>query len=249
MEKEKRNLKVCKCCDKQLTISGKQLARPKGRLPVYCSKSCARKIQHLKKYGKIREEKECPICKNKFTVVNWNRDKTYCSIKCSSISRFGRPKESKLEIEQRLETILKDKKYFNYIVNIAKRLGRFYGVDHDDLIQDYFVCLLEGKNTSIEFVSAYSVRKEYNRGITGKHRAKDVIIDCDLIKILRNKKEKFSSIEMVEYLLDLKKITTQYEYKIIELALLGFGHGETKKKVKGNSQKFLDTWNFWVKGK
>lgn len=150
-------------------------------------------------------------------------------------------------MNEKIIRILKSDRYFRFLKNRAKQLSIKYNVCEEDILQDHFLNLIEGRNLFIEQTAMETIRKEYNRGIVGKRKARKVTIDLVGLKFIREKKNFLTDIEFMEYLIDLKKVTTEYEYKVIQLALMGFGRGEVDRNTFGSHDKFSKSWNKWIK--
>lgn len=216
--------------------------------PVNCSRSCAKKLQHQKNHSSKRVVKKCETCEEEFYIAIWNRSQKYCSQKCSLFARFGEPKKRIAELRKKVEKIINDEKYMNFIKRKAIKISSKYGVDYNDILQDYFLHLCEGHNSFIEQTSMDVIRREYNRGICGKRKAKDCLVNTDILEHIREKENFLDSFEFKEYLIDIEKTADEYELKLINLALCGFGRTESNNKLKGSNEKFSRTWNFIIKG-
>lgn len=249
MDNSRKIRRVCKFCGKTFELTKSQLRQVEEKWPINCGRSCARKAQHARNHGDKRIDIECEGCGEVFQAVKWEikRGKKYCNSKCYYKSRFGEPKERRKKLNKKISAILRDEKYMAYLKGKAKYLGLKYGVDPDDIIQDYFLHLLEGHNSFIEQTSMSIIRKEYNRGVCGKWKAKADIIDAEGLKFIKDKVRFLESNEFKEYLIDIKSVTTKYEYKVIELAILGFGRNDSNEITYGGNEKFSKTWNKFIK--
>lgn len=239
-----KNKRVCKFCGVEFTLSKVQMRQAKNKWAVHCSRACARKNQHNKNYGGIRTIKKCLICKKEFRVSKWDRDKRYCSVKCSSFSRFGEPKKRIAKMNAKVEKILEDDKYFMFLKRISKKLGNTFNVDCDDIIQDYFLGLLEGHNHFIEQSAMSTVRKEYKRGFV-KSKFINISGQCcieDIAYILKEKRNFFDTEDFIDYLIDIGKTLNDIERKIVYLLLQGHNKTETREIITGISNSRY--WDF-----
>jgi len=61
----------------------------KSRTMRCCSQSCSQNLQNkiaYTRYESIRRAKQCKYCQEEFIVVNWNKDRQFCSKKCKTLS-------------------------------------------------------------------------------------------------------------------------------------------------------------------
>lgn len=242
MENVRKIRRVCNFCGKDFTLTKSQMRQVKEKWAVNCSKSCARKAQHAKNHADKRKVKKCDNCGAEFKTTNWNKGRMFCSTSCSSIARFGDPKRRKKKMLQKIEAILKDERYMAYLQSISKKIGLKYGVDCNDIFQDYFVALLEGQNCFIEQTAMTTVRKEYNRGICGKWKAKEITVSGEAIDLISKRGKKSTEIEKLELLNDLRAVTSSFEFLICKLLLQGFRAIEIKDRLTTGNDRFWQTW-------
>lgn len=238
--------RICSFCQKEFYLTRDQKRQAKSKWPINCSRSCARKSQHARNHKEKRIKITCENCGDEFQAIKWevDRGRKFCSQKCSNISRFGDPVRRRELMNEKIFKIIRDEKYYKYLKNIAERLSYNYRVDFDDLFQNYFLEILEGRNTTIEKATMSFVRKEYNRGITGKHYAGGITIgiDKESMNTFINKSKNMSDIELIEYLIDLKSVLSEYEFKIFTMILEGHNFELIRDKIKGSSAKFSETF-------
>lgn len=217
----------------------------KNKWPVNCSRSCARKAQHLRNHGWKRKEKECEICSTPFVTTNWDKEKKYCSSKCVATARFG--EKDTLKTRQRLDQILGDPPYYTYIKSVAGKIGHKFKKGEEfkeEVIQEYFLKLWEGQNTTIENVAKSMLRKEIKKGITGKWESDFSFIPQDALAFMKTKRRELNSIEFKEYLIDIFNILNEREREFFVLYLKGFKDREVikeiRKKFPTGNQRFYD---------
>jgi len=220
--------RVCLFCGGAFKITPKQKRQVKAKWPLHCSRSCSKKTQHAKNHGGIRQDKNCKFCGITFTVTRHNSTQIFCSTKCYSESRFGDPKRHVEKNRERVNRILSNEKYLNYIKKIANSMAIKFSVDYEDILNSFFLALLEGQNTRIEHCAHNLVRLEYNRGITGIRKGGGLHSDIDLSFV--KKFAKNNEAEMFEYLYDLKKVISEKEFEIVSFLMLGFNHIEIVEK-------------------
>lgn len=225
--------RICKFCGKQFELSKSQMRQVKSKWPTNCSRSCARKAQHSRNHKHIRTEKECVMCGSKFTTTNWNNGKVYCSKKCASTARFGEKDNKKML--SKLNQILKDKKYLKYIENVAFKYSYKFGKCEEfgkEILQEYFLNLCNGNNTTIENVANSLIRKEIKRGVTGKWQSDFSFSTEQAMKFIKEKKTSLSSIEFKEYILDLYGSLSDFEREFITMYIKGFKDSEVMKMIR-----------------
>jgi len=235
MEVTREVRRVCAYCSISYTLTKLQMRQVKEKWPINCSKSCARKAQHARNHSDKRDAKDCEACGKKFVVANWDKGKRFCSITCSSINRFGDAKDRTKRNHDRLETIIRDEKYFGYIRSKAKKIAYQYGIEWEDIVQDFFLELAEGRTAMIEKVAMNTVRETYRRGMVGAryvNRSGFVIEDC--LKVVKDKQKFLSSHDFIDYVFDLKSLLTESEFQVVFLALKGFNKREVYEQLKGN---------------
>jgi len=240
---EKCTDRICGFCGAAFTVTKTQQRQVYEKWPKNCSRTCAKRAQHVKNHGDKRIDKSCPICSTIFTVTPYNIDKTFCSAKCSAIERFGMPSERIKKNNERLLSILRDKKYMRYMRKIAYSIGRKYGVDAEDILQDFFLHLASGHNSTIENTAMEIVRLEYNRGFTKTRFCKNAAVDLENFKHLQDHRS-MNDLDIFEYLLDLRKILTDDEMKIVHMLILGHGKVEIEKMYILPKRQ---AWNFFKK--
>jgi hypothetical protein len=241
MGTEKQNQRVCKYCESKFTLTKRQLRQQ--RKAVYCSRTCARKDQHRKNHADIRSEKSCETCGHVFRVANWDRSKRFCSAKCSARARFGNPNGFDQKAKEKLERMVKDQKYAKWLESKAKSYGSKYGVDWRDLLQEFLLSIAEGKTAKFEHVFYGAIRSEYKRGITGSHNAVEVFGGDEIFQAIRDNRRSMSEYEFAEYLADLRRVTTDDEYKLACMFLLGFDKGEIFDHVgRKNRREIAALW-------
>ena len=218
------------------------MRQTKDKWAVNCSRSCARKAQHERNHGSKRETKSCLVCNKKFKVTLYNKHQTFCSVACSSKHRFGDLDREK--VKDKIESIIKDEKYFKFFKKKAFRLGLKYEIDPEDIIQDFFLELCQGRNTMIEQSAMSTIRKEYNRGVTGKTKSKDIIIALENLNNIKSIEYFDSGLKFFEYIYDLKRLLSEDEFKIAWLKIIGFGYYESyENRDKLSKREFLNIWN------
>lgn len=235
--------RLCKFCGVEFFLTPKQKRQVRERWPVNCSRSCARKAQHERNHGAIRTKKKCQFCSGEFTVTNWSKHQIFCSRECSNKNRFGNiDKESS---RKKIFKILTDEPYLRFINNKAKSLASKYGVESDDLIQDYFLSLLKGHNCLLEQSAMETIRKEYNRGVVGKRKANGVITGIESVGALREARSFLCGSEFSEYMMDLKATLDEDEFKIAWLKILGLGYYEAyERRDSLTKRQFNEIWRF-----
>lgn len=115
-----------------------------------------------------------------------------------------------------------DQKYYHWLQVNARKTAAKYDVSSDDLLQDFLLSVLEGKTAKFEHVFFESIRKEFQRGVTGKRNAAQFILDESVWGGLSDNRKGMTDHELIEYLCDLRSITTESEYKLVLLYLMGF---------------------------
>ena len=245
MENNKEVRRICKNCGIIFTLTKLQMRQVKTKWPVNCSRSCGKILQHKNNYGDKRENKKCEVCNKIFIIVNWNRDKKYCSLKCAGTGRFK--KDNSEKVKKRLKQILKDNRYLKYIKGIALRIAFKYNRDKnfaDEIVQDFFLALCEGNNTTIENVAKSYLRKELKRGIVGKWDVDFCFSTEDSLKYMKESYKFLSSYEFIEYIYDVFRGLNEFERKFILLYLKGFTDyevmSEIRKKFPIGNKKFYE---------
>lgn len=132
-----------------------------------------------------------------------------------------------------------DEKYYGWLQTQARNTGRKYRVDQEDLLQDFFLSVSEGKTAKFEHVFFESIRTEYKRGITGKHDAPEFSYDETLLKRVRYNDRRMTDHEFIEYLVDLKRLVSETEYKLVCMYLAGFDSREIWEQTKDVSRRDL----------
>lgn len=139
--------------------------------------------------------------------------------------------------------MISDPKYYKWLQTKARKTATKYGIDHRDLLQDFFVSALEGKTAKFEHVFFNSIRKEYQRGITGKHEAANFSYDETLLTKVKDNRRSMPQHEFIEYLCDLRSITNETEYKVVCMYIAGFDQRDIWEKVKDVSRR--DLYALW----
>lgn len=209
------------------------------RKAIFCSRTCARKNQHQKNHAAIRKEKNCEQCKTTFIVANWNDDKRFCSIKCSSRTRFKTPESFINGQSEKLARMVGDEKYYRWLETQAKRFGLKFNVEWQDLLQEFLLSIAEGKTGKFEFVFFESIRRSYKRGITGSHKAIEIAGGEEMLASVRDNRKQMSAYQFAEYLADLRRITSDTEYQLTCMYLCGFDKGEIFENSKELSRREL----------
>lgn len=243
MGSEKQNRRVCKYCGVGFELTKRQMRQQKKA--IFCSRSCARRHQHAKNHADKRQEKECEFCGIKFVVANWNREKRFCSIPCSSKARFKKPTQIVINGRNRLKAIIEDKPYYEWLKRQAIRFEFKYGIDHEDLLQAFLLSVVEGSHGRFEQCWFGEIRKELKRGLTGSYDAVPVVGGEDILKSVKENSEKMDRIEFIEYLVDLQRMLSETEFKLVCLYLIGFDKGEIYEQCKDLSRRELV--KFWDK--
>lgn len=132
-----------------------------------------------------------------------------------------------------------DQKYYYWISSKARKTAHKYGVDEQDLLQEFFVSALEGKTAKFEHVFYNAIRKDYCRGITGRQSASDFSESDDVLVNVKDNRRAMSDYDFIEYLCDLKALLTDNEYKLVCLYLAGFDQGEIYESTKDASRREL----------
>lgn len=165
-------------------------------------------------------------------------------MQCSSRARFGNPTASIEKANVRLAKIVNDKPYYKWLQIQARKYAAKYRVDPDDLLQTFFLAVVEKQNPDIKHSFFGTIRKEYKRGITGSYDAVDVFSTEELIKPVRDASRAMDHYEFVEYLCDLKTmLNNETEYKMVCMFLVGFDKGEIFERSKDLSRR--DFKAFW----
>lgn len=231
MENTEQIRRICKFCKIEFFLTESQKTQAKEKWATHCSRSCARKAQHAKNHGNKRISKKCEICKKEFIVVNWDKYKKFCSNKCSSTARFGHIKRD----QSRLNQILKDEKYLGYIENVARKIQYKWGLGewfYEDLLQEYFLELSKGNNTTIENVSKSLLRIELKKGVTGKWDVDFTFSTMDAIPYIKENYKKCSTTEFIKYIKEVFLTMDDVDKKFLWLWLKGFTDLETKKEIR-----------------
>lgn len=132
-----------------------------------------------------------------------------------------------------------DPPYWKWLESKAKSYGSKYGVDWRDLFQEFLLSVVEGKTAKFEHVFYGTIREEYKRGITGSHNKLEVFGGDELLKAVRDNRRSMSEYEFAEYLADLRRVTTEDEYKLTCMYLIGFDKGEIFEHVGRVGRKEL----------
>lgn len=135
--------------------------------------------------------------------------------------------------------MITDQKYHSWLTKQAVTFGFKYGVDSEDLLQDFFAAALEGKSAKFEYIFFESIKKEYLRGMTGTSKAKPFVFDPEILKQIKNNKRGMTDYEFIEYLCDLRTTLTEKEYQLVCMYLIGFDQYEIWQKVKDVSRREL----------
>ena len=238
--------RICNFCGTKFELTKNQMRQAKDKWPVNCSRSCARKAQHQRNYKHIRTEKECGICGEVFTTANWDSERTFCSNQCAATARFGDKDTSKTM--ERLERIIRDEAYMGYLKGISLKAAFKYGRDEEfakEIVQEYFLALCNGHNTTIENVSKSMLRSEMKRGITGKRDCDFSFSTDEAMKYIKKQKMELSSIEFQEYVIDLYSGLNEFERNFITLYIKGFKDHEVMSLIRnkfpiGNERFYLE---------
>lgn len=132
-----------------------------------------------------------------------------------------------------------DESYYSWLKAKSRNFGVKYKVDSEDLLQEFFLSVMEGKTAKFEHVFFGAIRSEYCRGVTGKHDAVDFSYDETLLVRVADTRRKLSDPDFIEYLCDLRSITSETEYKLVCMYLGGFDQGEIYEKAKDVSRRDL----------
>lgn len=138
-----------------------------------------------------------------------------------------------------------DEKYYLWLQTQARHFGFKYNIEWEDLLQEFFLSVAEGKTAQFEYVFYEVVRREYKKGITGKTEACDFSMDETLLSRVANARDSMDEFEFIEYLVDLKSLLNETEFKLVCLLLVGFDKGEIYEKSKDLSRRNLAA--FWKK--
>lgn len=233
MESSREIRRICSFCEKEFELTKTQMRQVKEKWAINCSRSCARKKQHAHNHKDKRIDKKCIVCKKEFTVVNWNKDQELCSNKCVGIARFGEKDRTKMIVK--LDRILKDEKYKKYIKGTAWRIANKFRLGEgfiEDLIQEYYLKLLEGNNTLIEHVANSLLRKELKKGIVGKWNVDFKISSTDIMPIIKEVSKECTNEEFMHYIADIMRPMNEFERKFILLYIKGFTDLEVMEKIR-----------------
>lgn len=244
MEKPNEIRRICKWCGKQYELTKKQMRQVISKWPAHCSRSCSKRTQNAEKHGHKREHRNCQMCGESFVVVNWNKEKVFCSNQCASTSRFGEKDASKTR--DRLNQILKDEKYKRYLDGVARRISFKYGRGEEfkeELTQEFFKSLWEGFNTTIENVAKDMLRSELKKGIVGKRNSDFRFNSVEMLKQVKEMSKFLGSQEFVEYVVDCSKILNETEQRFLNLYLKGITKPEVidelrRQGVRMSNEKF-----------
>lgn len=233
MENIREDRRVCNFCGEEYSLTESQMRQVKSKWPINCSRSCARKSQHARNHKSKRVNKKCDNCEKEFTVTNWDKDKKFCSIKCSSVKRFGI--KDKQRMREKLNKILKDEAYTKYIKTTAWKITHKFGKGeefYEDLLQEYFLALSMGLNTTIENVSKSFLRKELKRGITGKWNVDFNFSTMDAMPFIKQSYKRCTTSEFLIYIKELFITMTETERRFIIMYLKGFTDREVMKEIR-----------------
>lgn len=138
---------------------------------------------------------------------------------------------------------MRDPKYYKWLESRAKKFALKYRVDYEDLLQEFLLTIVEGKNKDFAHSFFSTIREEYKRGVTGSHDAIHMFSTEDILKPLGLAHATMGKYEFVEYLCDLQKYLNPTEYKLVCMFLVGFDKGEIFERTKDMSRR--DFYAFW----
>jgi hypothetical protein len=173
----KNEVRQCKFCKSDFQLTQAQLYYTNK--PIFCSKTCSIKHRHAAKYASKRIEKQCENCKTTFKTKNGFLAQRYCSKKCSSAVRITQTNRVETQ-NNKLRKIIDNESYQQWLINKAKYFACKYEVDYEELLQEAYLSMAQGKSRTIEHTFLETIKKEYRRGFTWITRKPECVQDFNL---------------------------------------------------------------------
>lgn len=143
---------------------------------------------------------------------------------------------------------MSSEKYLQFIKGVVKRFACKYGLDREDLLQDFFLYLLHGNNTSVEHVGFNRLKYERRRGVTGHRELNDFKFNpVEALREVRETHRKLDSIEFREFMIDMLTPMSPVERKFFLLAIKGYTKPEIVVEIRKEFP--ISNADFWEMAK
>lgn len=143
-----------------------------------------------------------------------------------------------------LEKIIREPNLQAWLRRRAHKIMIKHGIGTvDDLMQDFYLGRLLGHFATIEQTACKTLHDEYCRGVTGKTKMPHGSwADEELLTRVSDRKQKAGT-DLVEFLYDLRLVSSDLEYQMACLAMAGFGQYEIYEQTRGcGKAEFFNAW-------
>lgn len=108
-----------------------------------------------------------------------------------------------------------------------------FNISSEDVVQEFFLALLEGNNTRIEWIAYGIVQTEYRKGIVGHRNLKDFNFHpMESLKAVRLQAKESTDIEFREYMIDMLRPLSEVERKFFLMAIKGYTRHEIMEDIR-----------------
>lgn len=173
-------------------------------------------------------------------MPQWDTRRVYCKATCYVRGRFGDPKDRRSNGLVDLEKVLAEPKLRAWIERKAARISEKFGIDREDILQDFYLSRMLGHFSTIEQSGINTVKTEYSRGFTKQDRIPKDVFSGELLEHVR---EKRNDADRIEFMYDLRLCCNDLEYQMACFYMAGFGQYEIYEETRGCGKKaFFEAW-------